>query len=178
MSGLSEELKQYQNEEAKSKRFEGAVFIVLALVGIGECLESLKYRSLPLAKMGPGFFPTLVGMLLFVASAAELMKQHVVFGKKTVVLSHKDGNLIRFKRVRKKFVLTALVIGYLLSYSTVGFLLCTTVLVSGFMVAAGEKRIIQAVLVGSAIALVAELVFGIGLKLYLPAGMFGINEFL
>lgn len=175
MSGLSEESKRYQNGKAEAERFGGAVFFVLALVGIGEFLESLKYKTLPLAKMGPGFFPATVGMLLFVASFAVLTRHLLGADKERVVPRYKDGNLVHSTRVRR-FVLTALVIGYLLLYSTVGFLLCTAALVSGFMVAAGEKRITRAVLVGSAIALVAELVFSVGLKLYLPAGLFGINQ--
>lgn len=170
------DLIQQNKEKLQLKVREAGVFVALALVGMTEFLESLKYKILPLAKMKPGLFPAAIGILLFLASSARILQQWIGRGKETDS-KYEKNKTFRPWSVREVVAASAVVL-YLLTYNSVGFLLCTAVLTAVFMVMAGERRLIRTVAIGSTIALLTEFVFGIFLKIYLPTGILGINQFL
>jgi hypothetical protein len=134
--------------------WSGVLFVV---VGVAAIVISSNYPMGTAARMGPGYFPRLLGGLL------------IVFGALLAVRALRTtGVRIAPWRLRPLvFVLGSVVVfGYIVHYT--GVLLGTVLLIVAASAASHEFRPKEALIAGVLLGTVAVLVFLVGLKLQLP----------
>jgi hypothetical protein len=134
--------------------FAGLIFIAFGLAAI---IIGSNYALGSAARMGPGYFPRILGILLLVLGAALSLR----------ALKIKGGPLPRWHWKPMLVVLGSVVaFGVLVNY--IGLVLATIGLVFGSSAASHEFRPKEALLSGVLLAMLAVGVFIFGLNLQLP----------
>jgi hypothetical protein len=134
--------------------WSGVLFVA---VGIAAIVISSKYPLGTAARMGPGYFPRLLGILLIVLGAVLALRAMRTAGTP----------ITRWRLRPLAWVLGSVVVfGYIVHYT--GVLLGTVLLILAASAASHEFRPKEAVIAGVLLGTVAVLVFLVGLKLQLP----------
>jgi len=131
--------------------------LMFTVFGIGAIVVAANYPLGTAARMGPGYFPRMLGILLIVLGSALALRALRLQGsalpawpwRPTVVVL---GSVVLF--------------GAIVNYA--GLALSTVVLIVLASAASGEFRPKEAVISGILLAALAIAVFVIGLKLQLP----------
>ncbi len=134
--------------------YSGLIFIAfgVAAIGIGS-----NYALGTAARMGPGYFPRILGIMLIVLGAALSLR----------ALRIKGGPVPRFYWRPTLIVLGSVVLfGYIVNYA--GLVLSTITLIVLSSAASPEFRFKESVISGVLLAALVVGVFVIGLKLQLP----------
>ena len=133
------------------------------------CYVIFESRNMPedhIMKIGPGYFPELLAMGLIVFSCILLV--YAFLGKSKGV-----AEPIRFRDrgVRRALISLLAIIAYTALFKTLGFPLCTMLLVGGVMALLGKRD--PKILIGISLAVTAGvwLVFTKLLTLSLPMGV-------
>ena len=132
----------------------GALFIVL---GGGVCLIALDYTMGSAARMGPGYFPRTLGLLLAVLGVYLILRSFRLQGEK-----------IAFPTFRPLVIVLAGVLVFSLVVTSLGLVLSTIVLVLLASTASHEYRKVESVIASIALAGFCVLAFRYGLSLQLP----------
>ena len=132
----------------------GCLFV---LIGIAAIVLGSRYNLGTAARMGPGYFPRILGMLLIVLGAIIAVR-----GLRT------GGVPIRAWRLRPTLVVLGSVVLFGLIVNRAGLALSTVILIMLASSASSEFRWKEALISGVFLAVLAVGVFIIGLKLQLP----------
>src|SRR6266496_2893625 len=134
--------------------FAGLLFVAfgVAAIAIGS-----KYTLGTAARMGPGYFPRILGILLILLGAILAVR----------ALRLKGPPLPRWKW-RPTVVVLGSVVLFGAIVQSVGIALSTVILIVGASAASSEFRPREALIAGVLLAALAVGVFVIGLKLQLP----------
>jgi Tripartite tricarboxylate transporter TctB family len=132
----------------------GLLFIA---IGIAAIVLGSNYALGSAARMGPGYFPRALGILLVLLGAALALRSLRV-----------DGPPLPGWRWRPVAVVLGSVVlfGAILNYA--GLVLSTILLIVIASAASDEFRLKEALISGVALAVLAVVVFGYGLKLQIP----------
>ena len=134
--------------------WSGVLFVA---VGIGPVILGWKYTLGSAARMGPGYFPRLLGILLVVLGAILALR----------ALATDGPPVPRFRGWPTVLVLDSVVVfGQIVQ--TVGLALSTAVLILVASAASRAFRWKEALVAGVALAALSVGVFIVGLKLSLP----------
>jgi hypothetical protein len=134
--------------------WSGVLFVA---VGIGTLVLGSKYTLGSAARMGPGYFPRMLGILLVVLGGILALR----------ALATDGPPVPRFRWWPTVLVLGSVVM-FGLIVQTVGLALSTLVLILVASAASREFRWKEALVAGGVLATLATAVFIIGLKLSLP----------
>jgi hypothetical protein len=132
----------------------GVLFIAF---GAAAVILGSRYNLGTAARMGPGYFPRILGMLLVALGAIIALR-----GLRT------DGAAITAWRWRPTLVVLGSVVLFGLIVNRAGLALSTVVLIVLASAASAEFRWKEALLSGALLAGLAVAVFILGLKLQLP----------
>ncbi len=132
----------------------GLMFIA---IGIAAIVISANYPLGTAARMGPGYFPRILGILLIVLGAIVALR----------ALRLQGAPLPRWP-LRPTLVVLGSVVVFGLIVDFVGVALSTVALIVGSSAASHEFRPRESVIAGAVLAALAVGVFVIGLKLQLP----------
>jgi hypothetical protein len=134
--------------------WSGLLFIAIGLFAI---LYGLKYTLGTAARMGPGYFPRILGILLILLGSILALRALRL-----------DGPPLP----RWKWRPTVVVLGSVVLFGAIvqwaGIALSTVILIVGSSAASSEFRPRESLIVGVVLAALAVGVFVIGLKLQLP----------
>ena len=132
----------------------GLMFVV---IGVAAIVLGSSYSLGTAARMGPGYFPRMLGILLVALGAALALRSLRVQG----------APLPGWRWRPVAVVLGSVVLfGAILNYA--GLVISTVALIVCASAASPEFRSREAVISGIALAVLAVLVFGYGLKLQIP----------
>lgn len=137
------------------KDFWAGVFFIA--LGGGACLIALGYTAGTAARMGPGYFPRSLGLLLAVLGAALVLRSFRL-----------DGEPIAFPTLKPLVIVLAAVLVFALVVTSAGLVLSTIVLVLMASTASHEYRPKESVLAAVALAAFVVIAFHYGLSLQLP----------
>jgi len=134
--------------------WSGVLFIA---IGVFAIVYGMKYTLGSAARMGPGYFPRILGILLILIGA---------------ILALRSFRLEGPPLPRWKWRPTVVVLGSVVLFGAIvqwaGIALSTVILIVGSSAASPEFRPREALIVGVLLAALAVGVFVIGLKLQLP----------
>jgi hypothetical protein len=131
--------------------------LIFAALGIAAIVLGSAYPLGTAARMGPGYFPRILGILLIVLGAALTLRG----------LRLQGGPLPRWKLRPTLIVITSVVLfGLIVTHA--GLVLSTVGLIVLSSAASTEFRPKEALISGILLAVLAVAVFVIGLKLQLP----------
>jgi len=134
--------------------WSGVLFMAIGLFAI---FYGMKYTLGSAARMGPGYFPRILGILLILIGA---------------ILALRSFRLQGPPLPRWKWRPTVVVLGSVVLFGAIvqwaGIALSTVILIVGSSAASPEFRPREALIVGVLLAALAVGVFVIGLKLQLP----------
>lgn len=133
----------------------GGLFLLL---GVGASLSSLSYALGTVRRMGPGYFPLLLGLLLAGLGVALMVQAW----RKGTIEPVEWGSL-----KPPLFVLGGLAL-FGLTLSTAGFVVANALFIGVTSYAGREFRLREAVLLATILTGMAVLVFVIGLNLQIP----------
>ena len=134
--------------------WSGALFMAL---GIGAIVLGSKYTLGSAARMGPGYFPRLLGILLVALGGMLALRALTV-----------DGPKVERLRWWPTLLVLGSVVAFGLIMQTVGLALSTVLLILAASAASREFRWKEALAAGVTLATLATAVFIVGLKLALP----------
>jgi len=134
--------------------WSGVLFVA---VGIGALVLGSKYTLGSAARMGPGYFPRMLGILLVVLGGVLALRALATVGPPVP----------RFRWWPTVLVLGSVVV-FGLIVQTVGLALSTLLLILVASAASPEFRWKEALVAGVVLATLATAVFIVGLKLTLP----------
>ena len=140
----------------------GLCVAVLGVVGLVAGLRIFVPAGLN-DSLGPRAFPVTISILLIVLGAILAVRSIV----RRLTEPPDVGAL------RMLLVLSLAVVGYLLVFGILGFLLSTVLLLAALFVYLGERRVWLAVTVAVALAVLITVGFTSGLNVALPRGIFG-----
>jgi hypothetical protein len=132
----------------------GALFVA---IGIATLVLGAKYALGTAARMGPGYFPRILGILLIVLG-----------GTLAVRAMRSDGPPVPRFHWRPTLVVLGSIVLFGAIVRTVGVALSTVILIVTASAASREFRPREALVVGVLLAALAVGVFVIGLQLQLP----------
>jgi hypothetical protein len=134
--------------------FAGLLFIAfgIAAIAIGS-----NYSLGTAARMGPGYFPRILGILLIVLGLALALRALRLSGPKVPAFKWRPLVIV---------LGSVTVFGLIVNY--VGVALSTVFLIMGASAASHEYRVRESLVSGVILAAVAVGIFVIGLKLQLP----------
>jgi hypothetical protein len=132
----------------------GVLFVAFGMAAV---ILGSRYNLGTAARMGPGYFPRILGMLLIALGGIIAMR-----GLRT------DGAAISAWRLRPTLVVLGSVVLFGLIVDRIGLALSTVVLIVLASAASAEFRWKEALLSGVLLAVLAVAVFIVGLKLQLP----------
>lgn len=124
------------------------------LIGLGMVVVAFDYRMGTLLRMGPGFFPVMVGGLMALTGIAIAAKALVVGGGAAPRLA-----------LRPFVVLLAAIVVFALTLETLGLVLSTVLLTLTSRLAISPVHWKGALLLSAALVLVAVLIFDLLLEL-------------
>jgi len=150
--------------------------LVLILFGVGFLLYNVKYSIDTWANPGPGAFPLLVGAVLFILAALELLQDVRKSKPKEIKESNEEnGSWIRgFFRTNqgdvKPLLMIAVFVVYLLMVKWVGFFISNFlfVIVSSKLMGARDWR--RPIALSAGISIFCYFLFEVWLKLSFPRG--------
>jgi Tripartite tricarboxylate transporter TctB family len=131
--------------------------VLFSLIGAAALILGSRYNLGTAARMGPGYFPRILGILLIVLGVIIALR-----GLRT------DGLRITAWNLRATFVVLGSVVLFGLIVNRVGLALSTVILIVLASAASDEFRWKEALASGVFFAILAVCVFIIGLKLQLP----------
>ncbi len=134
--------------------FAGLLFVVFGTAAI---IFARAYSLGSAARMGPGYFPRLLGILLIVLGAALTFRA-----------LRTDGTPIPGWKWRPTLVVLGSVVMFGLILTRLGLVLSTILLIVVASAASPEFRPKEAVISGVLLAALVVAVFVVGLKLQLP----------
>ena len=134
--------------------WSGVIFIAIGLFAI---TYGTKYTLGTAARMGPGYFPRILGILLMVLGAIIALRS---------LRSH--GPPLPGWKWRPTVIVLGSVVLFGLIVQPVGIAISTVILIVGASAASPEFRPREAIISGVLLATLAVGVFVIGLKLQLP----------
>ena len=138
--------------------------ILMILTGLGAALGGLRYKAGTLADMGPGFFPTAVGVMLALVGLA-------------IALTAAPSGGGDSKRLPPEWRGWACIVGGMIAFAVLGVYggLAPATFGLVFISALGDKRntIMQGFWLAAAMVLIAVVVFWWGLQLQLPLFAWG-----
>jgi hypothetical protein len=134
--------------------WSGAMFVA---IGIGTIIVGSRYTLGTAARMGPGYFPRILGILLVVLGAVLAVRATRTSG----------GPMPRF-RLRPLVIVLGSVVLFGAIVHSVGVALSTVVLIVVASTASREFRPRESLIAGVLLATLAVGVFVIGLQLQLP----------
>ena len=132
----------------------GAVLIVIGVV-VG--LYALRYNLGTLTRMGPGFFPAVLGFLLAALGLLVLLPALTRHGEPPV------------PQLRPFFTILAALAAFALAVRAVGIVPATFLLVGIAAFAQRDVRALPTLALGAALSALAVLIFAKGLGVILPA---------
>jgi hypothetical protein len=134
--------------------WSGVLFVAMGIFAI---VYGAKYQLGTAARMGPGYFPRILGILLIILGLALALR----------ALKLKGEPIPRWYLRPTALVLGSVVLfGAILNFA--GLAISTLVLIVVASAASHEWRPIESLIVGVVLALLAVGVFVVGLKLQLP----------
>jgi hypothetical protein len=134
--------------------YAGLIFIAF---GIAAIVIGSNYALGSAARMGPGYFPRILGIALIVLGAALSLR----------ALSIKGDRVPKFHWRPTLVVLGSVTLfGYIVNYA--GLVLSTIILIVLSSAASPEFRFKEAVISGVLLSILVVCVFVLGLKLQLP----------
>ena len=134
--------------------WSGVIFVV---IGIFVILWGLRYSMGTAARMGPGYFPRILGILMILLGAILALR----------ALRLRGEPITKWKW-RPTIVVLGSVVLFGAIVQSVGVALSTVILIVVSSAASHEFRPIEALIAGVALAALAVGVFVVGLKLQLP----------
>jgi hypothetical protein len=134
--------------------FAGLLFIAF---GIGAIVIGSRYALGTAARMGPGYFPRILGMLLIALGGALAVRAMRV-----------SGPSIPAFKWRPLLIVLLSVVAFGLMLNRAGVVVSTIFLIVAASAASHEFRLRESLIAGVALAALAVGVFVIGLKLQLP----------
>lgn len=134
--------------------YSGLIFIAF---GIGAIVIGSNYALGTAARMGPGYFPRLLGILLIVLGAALSLRALRV-----------QGERLPGWKWKPTFIVLGSVVLFGAMVNIAGLVLSTIVLIFLSSAASPEFRPKEAIISGVILAALTVAVFVIGLKLQLP----------
>ena len=134
--------------------WSGVLFI---LIGTAAIIVGSRYNLGTAARMGPGYFPRILGILLIVLG--------LILAVRAFWLS---GELFPRWKLRPTLVVLGSVVLFGAIVQTVGVAISTVILILTASAASHEFRPKEALIAGVCLAALAVGVFVIGLKLQLP----------
>ena len=132
----------------------GVLFVSL---GIAAIIISDNYKLGTAARMGPGYFPLILGILLIVLGAIIALRGVRI-----------NGEAIPAWKWRPLLVVLGSVVMFGMIVPTLGVLISTVLLIVAASAASHEFRPKEALIIGVGLAVLSVGVFIIGLKLILP----------
>ena len=143
-------------------------FLMLVL-GVGTIVGSQNYQLGTLVRMGPGYFPLMLGVLL---TAIALL---ILFSPETLTEDAEEGGIVL--TMKEQIITWALVIGSVILFIIVGkygglvpatFVMCT-------VAALGDKgnTLKDAILIGVVMSLISAGLFYYGLRIQFPIFTWG-----
>ena len=132
----------------------GVLFIVL---GGGACLIALGYSFGTAGRMGPGYFPRALGLLLAFLGAILVIRSFKLEGEK-----------ISFPTLLPLGIVLLSVFAFGISVNYLGLVVATIILVLIASTASHEYRWKESVIAAIALAIFVVIAFRYGLKLQLP----------
>ena len=132
----------------------GVLFISLGTAAI---VIGSNYNLGTAARMGPGYFPRILGILLIVLGTIIALRG-----------MHIDGPAIPAWKWRPLLVVLGSVVLFGAIVQTMGILISTVILIVSASAASHEFRPKEALMIGIGLAVVSVGVFVVGLKLVLP----------
>lgn len=144
----------------QTNRRERYCGLLLMLIGIGAAAESLNYKVGELARMGPGYFPLALGIIL------------TVIGAVIMVTPSADGAVQRApisrEQIRTWVLIVLGVVAFVVLGHYAGFVPATFGLI--FISAMGDRAnsIKAALLLALGVTLVSVVVFHYGLQIQFP----------
>ena len=134
--------------------YSGLIFIGF---GVAAIVIGSNYALGTAARMGPGYFPRILGILLIILGAALSLRALRV-----------QGSPVPSWKWRPTLIVLGSVILFGVIVNTVGLVLSTIILIVLSSAASHEFRYKEALVSGVLLATLAVAVFVIGLKLQLP----------
>jgi len=132
----------------------GVLFIVL---GGGACLIALDYSFGTAGRMGPGYFPRALGLLLALLGLILLLRSFKLVGEK-----------ISFPTLMPLGIVLLSVFVFGIAVNFLGLVIATILLVLIASTASHEYRWKESVIASIALAIFVVIAFRYGLKLQLP----------
>jgi Tripartite tricarboxylate transporter TctB family len=155
--------------KVKKDYYGGALMVVVGLLAV---YAGLDYRTGTPARMGPGFFPVAIGVLLAITGLLIAITARSESGAtSTVAVGHGHGGL---PDVRGGICIILSVLAFLLLGVYGGLVPATFAIV--FISALGDRTntITQAILLALSMCIVAVIVFWWALRLQLPLFQWGM----
>lgn len=134
----------------------GVVFVAF---GVLFALGSLSYRMGTAARMGPGYFPLLLGCLLAALGVTVLLRG-LAFSA--------DGGKVERLHLRPMFFVLGPIAAFALLLEHAGLVVSAVTLVLGSSLGSRELRLKEALLATAALVLLTVVIFVWGLKLQIP----------
>ncbi|HET9045712.1 MAG TPA: tripartite tricarboxylate transporter TctB family protein [Casimicrobiaceae bacterium] len=131
--------------------------ILFVLIGIGAIVLAAKYNLGTAARMGPGYFPRILGILMIVLGGILALRSFRISG----------APLPKWK-LRPTVVVLGSVVLFGAVVQSVGVAISTVVLIVVASAASHEFRPLESLIAGVLLSALAVGVFVVGLKLQLP----------
>lgn len=132
----------------------GVLFI---LFGAGACIIALDYAMGTAGRMGPGYFPRALGVLLAALGAVLVLRSFRL-----------QGEPLAFPTLKPMFIVLGSVLLFGITVNYVGLVLATLIIVMVASIASHEYRWKESVIASLALAVFVVIAFRYGLKLQLP----------
>lgn len=134
--------------------------LLLMVMGIGTTAESLKYNVGELARMGPGYFPLALGVILTFIGAVIMVSPSAGEETESIVFSR--------EQIRTWILIVLGLVVFIVLGHYAGFVLATFALI--FISALGDRAnsIRAAAQLGVGVTLAAIVIFHYGLQMQFP----------
>jgi len=162
----------------KAKQGDLALGILAALAGI-VILVLTRIQGLQLvksAKMGPGFFPTICGIAIFLCGIMVLMElwRSTLKGKQASGENDPlEQNILNINELRNLLLFVILGSAVLLLSSYIGLLTCLGLCVIAYLKVQGKESWLKSVLIGVCMVAFLYAVFVLFLHVPVPKGFLG-----
>ena len=134
--------------------FAGIMFLVIAVIAV---VEARSYSFGTATKMGPGYFPVALGIVLGGLGLVLMLRSLVISGERLEAF-----------QLRPLGILVIAIIGFGLIVPTLGLALSLTLVTFASALASRDVRVLEAAALGVGIAALSVLIFVYGLRMQLP----------
>lgn len=146
--------------------FLGSICLIIFSLTI--CWEAHKLSLGRPGIPGPGLFPFLLGVFIFILSCFYFFKTLLALRRQQEI------HIWRGLRWKKVILVFALLFSYSLSFEKVGFLICTFLLLMSLLRWVDKQKWYWVYVGSLGITLLSYAVFKIWLEIQLPIGFLGI----